>query len=455
MRLYAMRLLTELTAILCLLIVVSPRECEAQGPNRIQEIVVKTNMESSRNSEGIKMLVKNLCGLEVGAAISKENISNAIETLWKVQIFSDISVSREPVENGFRVVILVDVLPTINSYELEGFDEFKNEEIVTALKLSNKGAIGERKIVSWKNRILDLYHEKGFMMAVVEIDMTPTVEDSTKVDLKIKITEGKNQFSDVANYVMSLYMVVSKLQGDKITAYFLNLEPVVVPQNGEFLLEWASTKGNGFCHMKSDPQFRPGTAIRYIPKTVSSYIDLEGYTARNPNGSELIRNVTENIEFTIRCLEDNDVVYDILSTTVGLPENADPYADEDGDGIENFADNCWDISNPGQQDSDNDDIGDVCDLTPYPNEAPEITIVSSDPMNVFVGTIFTYPSANVSDDKDSEEFLLSTLTQRWMPSSPLVDGKIGEGLSGSYQLTYTIRDSSGAEGSASIRVVIQ
>jgi hypothetical protein len=36
-------------------------------------------------------------------------------------------------------------------------------------------------------------------------------------------------------------------------------------------------------------------------------------------------------------------------------------ADRDNDGIPDDADNCPDISNPGQEDSDNDSFGDACD----------------------------------------------------------------------------------------------
>jgi hypothetical protein len=41
-----------------------------------------------------------------------------------------------------------------------------------------------------------------------------------------------------------------------------------------------------------------------------------------------------------------------------------PTADDDGDGVENAMDNCWDKANPGQEDSDGDGRGDVCDNCP-------------------------------------------------------------------------------------------
>ena len=52
--------------------------------------------------------------------------------------------------------------------------------------------------------------------------------------------------------------------------------------------------------------------------------------------------------------------------------------DKDGDGISNDEDNCQDLSNNDQKDSDFDGIGDMCDSTPYPIPDPEPVDTDSD-----------------------------------------------------------------------------
>ncbi len=52
--------------------------------------------------------------------------------------------------------------------------------------------------------------------------------------------------------------------------------------------------------------------------------------------------------------------------------------DSDGDGVENYADNCPNTTNPGQEDFDFNDIGDACDVQPEYLVAPDAACPPTD-----------------------------------------------------------------------------
>lgn len=56
-----------------------------------------------------------------------------------------------------------------------------------------------------------------------------------------------------------------------------------------------------------------------------------------------------------------------------------PPRDDDGDGVPNTGDRCPVVADPAQQDSDNDGIGDACDLTPVPAAAPAPAVPAAAP----------------------------------------------------------------------------
>ncbi|MHB9030355.1 MAG: outer membrane protein assembly factor BamA [Candidatus Latescibacterota bacterium] len=171
--------------LLLILLSLSCGDAFAQNPNRIQEILV----EGAKQASPALIIVQS--GLQAGSSLSSDNTSEAVRKLWNLGIFSDVRILREEVENGSKVVIRVVELPVVNSILLDGFREFKEQEVINTINLARNKAIGERTVAKMTRQILDMYIAKGFLLADVNFRMNPLPDDSSKVDVAITVTEGK------------------------------------------------------------------------------------------------------------------------------------------------------------------------------------------------------------------------------------------------------------------------
>ena len=165
----------------------------AQTRNRIDELLVKPIGGTGKVPE---VLTINLSGLQVGGTLSADNVAAAILNLWKAGIYSDIRIGQEKLDNGYKVIIWVDLLPLVNNIDITGFKEYKKDELLTAININKNMSIGQRKIAMMKNSLQEMYRKKGFLAAKIDFEMLPVAEDSlssgaSKVDVKITITEGK------------------------------------------------------------------------------------------------------------------------------------------------------------------------------------------------------------------------------------------------------------------------
>ncbi len=167
------------------LFAITAMDAHAQRINTIREITVESNVP------GVERLVENQCGLTVGSVLSRDSAAEAVKRLWYLGIFSDVVIEKEDTGNGIEVIIRVVVLPSVNNITTEGFDEVKEEDALNTIKLSRHMKIGERKIAKMQKQILEMYEEKGFLRANVDISMTPAPDDSTLVDIAINVNEGK------------------------------------------------------------------------------------------------------------------------------------------------------------------------------------------------------------------------------------------------------------------------
>lgn len=105
-------------------------------------------------------------GLKVGDEIQipSDKTLNAIKQLWSLNIFSDVQIINDKqVGDGVFLVIKVEEYPRFEKIVFEGNDEIDTDDLEKKVNLIRGQILKPQEITKIKQRILQMYEEKGFL----------------------------------------------------------------------------------------------------------------------------------------------------------------------------------------------------------------------------------------------------------------------------------------------------
>lgn len=136
-------------------------------------------------------VIKLSSGLREGKDVTWEDVNRAVKQLWALGIFSDIQVVIEGrTSDGVFMAIQVEEYPKLERVDITGNKKIKRDELDKSVTFFRGQVISPGQMADARKQILNLYAEKGYTLAAVEMDTEPT-EKENRVILKIKINEGK------------------------------------------------------------------------------------------------------------------------------------------------------------------------------------------------------------------------------------------------------------------------
>lgn len=193
-----------LAAIVCSALLCTAVRGGAQEPSP-----VITELEVRGNSRFDDATVLSSFGLEVGDRADQDAVAQGIRRLYSLGVFADVSVDAEQEGAGLRLTVLVEEHPTLSQLEVKGNRAISTGDIEKALIPRTGQTISSQTILGWRRQIIELYEEKGYLLARVTAERSPpdeagavqlilVVEEGRKVKIREIEIEGNEVFSDMA-----------------------------------------------------------------------------------------------------------------------------------------------------------------------------------------------------------------------------------------------------------------
>lgn len=155
----------------------------AGGVSIIAEVLIRGNrtVDESR--------IRSAARLRVGEEASVEGLRKAIRGVSEMGYFTDVRVEAEDIAGGVRLILVVEEKSQLVSLAFSGNKKIKTKDLEEKLDLRPQVSLVDAQTV-WeaKQKILDLYREKGFYNAAVADTFLISGEGAI---LKLRISEGE------------------------------------------------------------------------------------------------------------------------------------------------------------------------------------------------------------------------------------------------------------------------
>ena len=178
-----------LEACLLFLLIVVPAGSTFAQPRPTGIKVLGVRVEGAETADP-GLIVAN-SGLIVGKEVVGDDIQKAIQRIWSLNLFRNIEIliEREVGEGAF-FLIKVDEYPRIATIEIHGNKKLKDDEVNETLNLYKGQVLRPSRVKQARLKLLEQYHEKGYLLAEVEFEVTDT-DDPMRKDVRVDIDEKK------------------------------------------------------------------------------------------------------------------------------------------------------------------------------------------------------------------------------------------------------------------------
>ncbi|GJM45115.1 MAG: outer membrane protein assembly factor BamA [Gemmatimonadota bacterium] len=139
------------------------------------------------NARAEEALIFQTFGVEVGDPYQVDVVRDGIRNLYRLGLFRDIRLEGERTDEGIDLLLIVEENPTLLRVRYDGADKLDQDDFDEVVELVAGQTVTPRSVEQARRDLLDLYHEKGFLLAEVTSDL----KGDRRADLTFHIVEGK------------------------------------------------------------------------------------------------------------------------------------------------------------------------------------------------------------------------------------------------------------------------
>lgn len=155
----------------------------AEAPAPADGRVNKVSVEGTRRIDNAAVFA--VIGLHQGDTLSPEKVRRDVKAVYKTGWFKDVIVDAVPDGDGVSVVFTVDEKPAVRDVTIEGNKKINEEDIREVIDVYAFSVLNEARVNETVGLIRDLYLEKGFYLAEIDVETRDVGDDQVEVVFRI------------------------------------------------------------------------------------------------------------------------------------------------------------------------------------------------------------------------------------------------------------------------------
>ena len=200
------RLLRGLSPLFLVLMCPAMHVLAAVGPGSIvKDIEIRGHSRTQEST--IRFYLKT----EIGKPFEPATLREDVKRLYALQVFDNILVTAEAMDDGMRLIITVTEKPAVRSVTFSGNRFINADEIEQRILLKERSTFDRNRLNDTVTGLQQHYRQEGFYFAHVSPEITEVADN--QVDVHFRITEGSKVRIDQIRFTGNRHFTDRELRG--------------------------------------------------------------------------------------------------------------------------------------------------------------------------------------------------------------------------------------------------